>query len=71
MRSRRPGKSSPKGRLLYLQAVPKFPVKTPQQLKIAEAGKKCGAEIRGKYPGAAKVHERRAAMAECIKKEFL
>lgn len=68
--TRTPGKSSPKSGLIFIKAGPKFPNPTPQQQKIAAAGKKCGAEIRGKYPGSAKVAERRKAMGNCILKEF-
>jgi len=67
---RRPGRFSPKSPLLFIKAGPKFPVLTPQQKKVSEAGKACGAEIRGKYTGSAKVAERRAAMAACIRKKF-
>ena len=66
----KPGRFSPKSGLIFIKAGPKFSKMTPQQVKISNAGKKCGAEIRGKYPGSAKVADRRKAMGECIRKEF-
>lgn len=68
--TRRPGRFSPKSALIFIKAGPKFTTMTPQQKKISDAGKKCGAEIRGEYPGSANVAKRRAAMGECIRKEF-
>ena len=68
--TRKPGRFSPKSGLIFIKAGPKFTKLTPQQEKISAAGKACGAEIRGKYPGSAKVKERRAAMADCIRKKF-
>lgn len=68
--SRKPGRFSPKSALIFIKAGPKYTKLTPQQEKIKKAGIKCGGEIRGKYPGSAKVAERRKAMAECIRKEF-
>lgn len=67
---RKPGRFSPKSMMLFPKAGPTFSKLTPQQLKIKEAGIKCGAEIRGKFTGAGKVKERRAAMGACIRKAF-
>ncbi|MEM2446402.1 MAG: hypothetical protein QW734_07075 [Candidatus Bathyarchaeia archaeon] len=70
LRTRKPGKFSPKSKLLWVQAGPKFKELTPQQKRIAEVGKICGREIRGKYPGKENVKARRAAMAQCVLREF-
>lgn len=70
LRTRKPGKFSPKSKLLWVQAGPKFTELTSQQEKIKEAGKYCGSVIRGKYPGKENVKARRTAMAECIRSYF-
>jgi len=68
--SRKPGKFSPKSKMIYPKVGPTFTHKTEQQKKIAEAGKHCGAIIDGKFEGAGKVNERRKAMADCIREFF-
>ena len=68
--TRKPGRFSPKSGLIFIKAGPKFSTPTAQQKKIAAAGKACGDEIRGKYPGSGKVKERREAMGKCIRSKF-
>ena len=68
--TRTPGKSSPKSGLIFIKAGPKFPHPTAQQQKVAAAGKACGAEIRGKFPGSGGVRGRRDAMRRCILGKF-
>jgi len=69
-RSRKPGKFSPKSKMIYPQVGPTFTHKTSQQRKIADAGKICGGIIKGKYTGSGNVEERRKAMADCIREQF-
>jgi len=68
--SRKPGKFSPKSKMIYPKVGPRFTHKTAQQKKIAEAGRICGAIIKGKYTGSGNVEERRKAMADCIREQF-
>jgi len=68
--SRKPGRFSPKSKMLFPKVGPTFSKLTPQQEKIKEAAIACGAEIRGKYKGAANVQARREAMAKCIREKF-
>lgn len=68
--SRKRGKSSPKSVMLFSKAGPKFSKLTPQQQKVADTGKKCGDEIRGKYEGSGQVKARRKAMGDCARKAF-
>jgi len=63
---RKPGKFSPKSKMLFPKVGPHFTQLTSQQKKIAEAGRKCGAEVRGIKD----VYERRRKMGECIRKYF-
>jgi len=70
MTSRKSGRFSPKSGLIFIKAGPKFSQLTPQQKKVSEAGKACGAEIRGKFSGAGQVKARRTAMGACIRKRF-
>jgi len=68
--TRKPGRFSPKSKMLFIKSGPKYTELTPQQKKIAEAGRVCGAEIRGKFKGKENVEARRKAMAECIRRQF-
>jgi len=67
---RKPGKSSPKSLMFFPKRGPKFSKLTPQQMKIRDAGKKCGSEIRGKFKGPGQVDARRKAMGDCIRAQF-
>lgn len=68
--SRKPGRFSPKSRMVFPKAGPSFSTLTPQQRKVKEAGIACGHEIRGKYTGPGGVKQRRAAMGACIRSKF-
>ena len=71
-RTRKPGKFSPKSKMVYPQKGPKFTHKTSQQRKIAEAGRFCGAIIKkqARFDGQEGVEKRRMAMADCIREQF-
>lgn len=67
---RKPGRFSPLSFMLFSKAGPTYPTPTAQQKKVAEAGRACGAQIRGKYVGSGQVAARRKAMGECIRGKF-
>lgn len=68
--NRKPGKSSPKSIMFYPKYGPRFSKLTKQQENVRDAGKKCGALIRGKFPGSGGVKARRSHMGACIRAEF-
>jgi len=68
IRKRKPGRFSPKSKLLWIQAGAKYPEKTPQQVKISKIGKACGLIIRtntAMFGGSANVGKRRKFMGAC------
>jgi hypothetical protein len=67
---RKAGRFSPKSYMMFFKAGPTFTTLTPQQVRVKQAGIKCGAQIRGQYKGSGNVQARRDAMGACIREEF-
>lgn len=62
---RQPGRFSPKSFMYYSKVGPHFTTLTPQQKKVAEAGRACKDRMIGKP-----TKERRREAGKCIREQF-